>query len=119
MYISVILGNSSWIPPPKQADNTLRFVPQSDLHPLNDLDYDLQSTNVIANTDASSKNMWLFNIKEDPNERNDLSASRPDKVHELLGRLAYYNSTAVAVRYPPYDPKCNPELHGGFWEPWE
>ncbi|KAK7087662.1 arylsulfatase B-like [Littorina saxatilis] len=90
-------GNSSWIPPPSDS---LFFVPT----PVDD---------------APDKNIWLFNIKDDPNERNDLSQTRPDIVKQLLGRLAFYNSTAVPVRFPPDSLKASPRFHGGVWGPWE
>ena len=91
-------GNSSWIPVPT-ADTSLHFQPT---HP----------------TEPDNKNLWLFNIADDPNERNDLSATRKDMVAKLLDRLAYYNSTAVPAFYPPGDPKSNPALHNNTWVPW-
>lgn len=91
-------GNSSWIPPP--SDSGLYFAPfHKDVKP--------------------KKNVWLFNITADPNERDDLADSRPADVQRLLQRLAYYNSTAVTVRFPPDSPNANPKLHGGVWGPWE
>ena len=95
VQLCVFPGNSSWIPPPS---DTLYFTP------------------TVAET---TQNLWLFNIENDPNEHNDLSASRQDVVLKLLDRLAFYNSTAVPVRYPPYDPKANPKYHGGVWLPWD
>ncbi|KAK2159862.1 hypothetical protein NP493_1683g00022 [Ridgeia piscesae] len=89
-------GNSRWVPPPHvsaDTDDTLRFVPK--------------------------KNVWLFDVATDPWERHDLSDKRPDIVKSLLERLAFYNSTAVPVRYPPMDPNCDPSKHGGVWSPWQ
>ncbi len=67
----------------------------------------------------SEKNLWLFNIKEDPTEHNDLSDQNPDVVRQLLDRLAYYESTAVKCRYPKSDQTSNPKLHEGAWQPWQ
>ncbi|MBN3318500.1 ARSI Arylsulfatase, partial [Atractosteus spatula] len=64
------------------------------------------------------KSVWLFNITGDPFERHDLSEQRRDVVKELLARLAYYNRTAIPVRYPAEDPRANPEINGGVWGPW-
>eukprot|EP00062_Callorhinchus_milii_P021951 gi/632979209/ref/XP_007906344.1/ PREDICTED: arylsulfatase I isoform X2 [Callorhinchus milii] len=64
------------------------------------------------------KSVWLFNVTGDPYERFDLSDSRPDVVKRLLARLAHYDETSIPVRYPPEDPRANPELHGGAWGPW-
>ena len=64
------------------------------------------------------KNVWLFDIENDPNERDDVSDSQTGTVRFLLDRLAYYNSTAVPVRYPEFDPDADPAKHGGVWGPW-
>ena len=66
-----------------------------------------------------NKNVWLFNINEDPNEKNDWAERMPEKVKEMLVKLAQYNATAVPCRFPDSDPKANPSLHGGFWVPWQ
>ena len=63
--------------------------------------------------------MWLFNIRYDPEEAVDLSGVMPDKVQEMLFVLARYNGTAVPPVYPESDPNCNPNLHGGYWGPWQ
>ncbi|XP_063419817.1 arylsulfatase J-like [Mytilus trossulus] len=64
------------------------------------------------------KNFWLFNIRDDPLETTDLSASRPQIVKEMLDLLAEYDKSSVPVRFPGSDPQANPELRGGFWGPW-
>jgi hypothetical protein len=71
------------------------------------------------NTDPASKNLWLFNIKDDPYEITDVSQQYPDKVQELLGRLAWYRDN-VAVPLPDLrmDLLANPSLHGGNFHPW-
>ena len=76
---------------------------------------------VITSIDEGNeeKNVWLFNIRDDPLEHMDLSETRRDVVKYLLDRLAYYNSTAVPVMWPDPDPKANPMLHGNAWVPWE
>uniref|UniRef100_UPI003AB0C4A5 arylsulfatase I-like n=1 Tax=Centroberyx gerrardi TaxID=166262 RepID=UPI003AB0C4A5 len=67
---------------------------------------------------AAHKSVWLFNITADPYERWDLAERRPDVVQRLLGRLAFYNRTAVPVYFPPDDPRADPDRHGGAWVPW-
>ncbi|KAM6984997.1 arylsulfatase I [Aplochiton taeniatus] len=67
---------------------------------------------------ATGKSVWLFNITGDPYERHDLSEKRPDMVKQLLARLAFYNRTAVPVRFPPDDHRANPDQHRGAWVPW-
>ena len=64
------------------------------------------------------KNIWLFNIAEDPLETTDLSSKKPFLVRFLLDKLAVYNETAVPAVYPPFDPESDPAKHGGIWYPW-
>ncbi|XP_041369203.1 arylsulfatase B-like [Gigantopelta aegis] len=90
-------GNSSWIPPPDVSQDAPLSHPRVD----------------------EKKNVWLFNITDDPNEHRDLSNLHPNIVHTLLDQLLSYNNTAVPPRFPPSDPRCDPKLHGGVWGPWE
>ena len=62
----------------------------------------------------------LFDLRRDPSETTDLARSMPQKVAQLLTRLAHYNRTAVPPcdRLQP-DPAANPLLHGGAWMPWK
>ncbi|CAD5116253.1 DgyrCDS5161 [Dimorphilus gyrociliatus] len=76
------------------------------------------SSTLFEKHNEQGKNCWLFNIRDDPEERVDLSLKRPEMVKFLLTRLSLLNETAVPVRYPAADPKANPELHGGVWGPW-
>ena len=61
---------------------------------------------------------WLFNIKEDPNERNNVAAQHPDIVEQLKERIEYYNSSHIVQLHPPIDPKSNPANFNGIWTPW-
>ena len=63
----------------------------------------------------------LFNVVEDPSEQHDLATEMPDKMQELMKRLAYWNSTAVgdvAKQRGIPEMAANPALHGGVWTPW-
>ncbi|XP_066269664.1 arylsulfatase B-like [Branchiostoma lanceolatum] len=64
------------------------------------------------------KQLWLFNIRNDPQERKDVSGEYPEVVQRLLGRLSAYNETAVPVYWPDIDPRSNPALHGDLVGPW-
>ncbi|XP_071841442.1 arylsulfatase B-like [Apostichopus japonicus] len=88
-------GNGSWISPPEDGTPSV--------HP----------------NEPASKNLWLFNIKQDPYEYFDLSESQTDIVKELLGRLDFYYKGAVPVEYPDGDPNCDPALHNNTWSSWE
>ncbi|XP_059147351.1 arylsulfatase B-like [Physella acuta] len=90
-------GDGKWYPPPHLEK------------------HNVQHSNVTA---ASDKNVWLFNVSEDPSEVIDLSNILVGQVRSMLERLQYYNSTAVPPQYPDSDPNCDPKLHGGFWGQW-
>jgi hypothetical protein len=47
-----------------------------------------------------NKNIWLFNITNDPYERIDLSETRPEVVETLLTMLADYYMTSVPCKAP-------------------
>ncbi|KAK3734802.1 hypothetical protein RRG08_063648 [Elysia crispata] len=90
-------GNGSWVPPPGEGHS-----------------------GVVVDPDPPTKRLWLFNIKDDPEEYHDISDQQPEMVERLLHMLVAFNDTAVPVRFPPTkDPKSNPALHGGVWGPWE
>lgn len=112
-------GNGSWIPPPHTAEKavidaepTMMTDDSLPAHLISDMPPKLETLL------QSDKNLWLFNIKLDPYEKNDLADSHPEIVNKLLAKLASYNATAVPCRYPPVDPQSNPSLHGGVYGPW-
>lgn len=92
-------GNGSWIVPPTVGS------------PLN-----AQKSKYY--TRQKGKNVWLFNIKHDPFEMNDLSDSKAEVVQELLNMLANYSKSSVPCFYPDNDIMANPQIHGGYWGPW-
>lgn len=91
-----ISGNGSWVPPPH-----------------------MKSLSSPKLSYSAEKNIWLFNITDDPNEHNDVSGTMQHIVIDMLELLAQYNKTAVPCRYPAVDPKADPKYHGGYWGPWE
>ena len=94
------VGNGSWIPPPY-------------------LNKQVSTVDEDRGFRTDTKNVWLFNILKDPNERQDLSETEPDKLREMLDKLAQYQKTAVPCRYPDNDRRADPKYLGGFWGPWE
>ena len=89
-------GNGSWVPPAES------------FYPIK------HSPNLFDNINST----FLFNIREDPEERNELSEVYPEMVSLLMKRLKEFNATAVPVHYPDPDPASKPELHGNVWTPW-
>jgi len=88
-------GFGSWVAPPEDSD--LRSLPDPD---------------------PRSKNIWLFDLSNDPYETTDLFESHQEKAIELLNKLAEYDTTAMPPNDPPIDLRCNPENFGGAWKPW-
>ena len=109
------LGPGTWVPPPDKRDTTLYFKRAEHTHTDNTLRFIPRHKEKRSDT----QNVWLFDITKDPLEKEDLSQKYPSVVRTLLQRLAYYNSTAVPVRYPAEDPDADPAKHGGIWGPWE
>jgi len=72
----------------------------------------------VPNTDPDTKNLWLFNIANDPLEQHEVSERFPHVVDMMLRKLAGYNQTAVPARWPFDDPQCDPALHGGALTWW-
>ena len=59
--------------------------------------------------------VWLFNIAEDPNERNNMAGTFQDIVALMEERIEAFNSTLVE---PPFDPRADPKNFKGVWTPW-
>ncbi|CAH1797288.1 unnamed protein product [Owenia fusiformis] len=65
------------------------------------------------------KNVYLYNIANDPLEKKDLSASMPDKVREMLDRLKALQPKTRREPYPCPDPDCDPTKYDPpVWMPW-
>ena len=93
-FFTCCIGNGSWIPEPHSHFSA------------------------VDQYEDSSKNVWLFNITADPNERTDLSSTHPSIVEVMLAMLDAFNGTAVPCRYPKEDHRGDPALLGGYWGPW-
>uniref|UniRef100_A0A914VF44 Sulfatase N-terminal domain-containing protein n=1 Tax=Plectus sambesii TaxID=2011161 RepID=A0A914VF44_9BILA len=67
----------------------------------------------------NNKTFWLFNIKEDPYERRDLSKRKPKIVHQLMLRLRKWALSAVPSIHKPLDDRGNPKyFNGTFASGW-
>ncbi|XP_070563087.1 arylsulfatase B-like isoform X2 [Ptychodera flava] len=60
----------------------------------------------------------LFNLKDDPEERHDLSHKLPMKVEELRRKLDEYRKDVVPLIDTTLDPKADPDNFDGVFSPW-
>ncbi|XP_012945632.1 arylsulfatase I-like [Aplysia californica] len=60
---------------------------------------------------------FLFNLKDDPEERNNLYDKLPDVVKKLEAKLADETRRYTKPDYPDNNPKSNPLNFGGAWSP--
>ncbi|CAH1173473.1 unnamed protein product [Phaedon cochleariae] len=60
----------------------------------------------------------LFNIEEDPCERTNLAAVRPNIVTNLERAIMRFRLSAVAPRNVPRDPNADPSRWNGTWTNW-
>ncbi|TRY65205.1 hypothetical protein DNTS_009427 [Danionella cerebrum] len=70
------------------------------------------------NSSAALKPLMLFDVQNDPEEREEISHQHPELVSFLLKRLQFYQSQAKPVQFPPDDPRCDPGPSGA-WGPWQ
>jgi len=76
------------------------------------------SHSVLRRKASDYQTVWLFNIKNDPQEANDLSGSKPNLTHKLLHRLYKEMDNVRDPWHPLPDPASDPALHGDFWGPY-
>lgn len=72
----------------------------------------------VADEAPPLKQVMLFDIDADPQERNEISHKRPEIVNFLLKRLQQLQEGAQPVTFPPDDPRCDPQATGA-WGPWQ
>ncbi|XP_047480024.1 arylsulfatase B-like [Penaeus chinensis] len=62
-------------------------------------------------------NIQLYNVKDDPDERVDLSKTESDTVGDLLKTLLKEMSRYVAADIKPGDPRAHPKHWNDIWTP--
>ena len=86
--------------------------------------YPNSSTNFDSQADAYLRhcgNGCLYELRADPFENNDLAATMPEKVAELVAKTDSYAASAFNPHRGQVDPAaCETGLtkHRGFWGPW-
>ena len=64
----------------------------------------------------TEKNIWLYNIIEDPEEAHDVADANPEIVELLLVKLSVYMNEAALPRYPCKNPKASPINNNGEYQ---
>jgi hypothetical protein len=59
----------------------------------------------------------LFNLRDDPEERIDISADNVELIEKLKARAVEHFLNLQPQFTPPDDPRSNPLRWGGFWSP--
>merc|ERR1711962_220103 len=58
---------------------------------------------------------FLFNLKDDPYEQNNLAENIPDLVEHMISLLQDELGSLVPADNPPVSPEGDPDNFGGFW----
>ena len=105
----ILVGNfwDNWYPPPDlDASATLKYL-------------SVKCGRNFPVSNSHCTNYCLFNIDDDPCEINDLSKEFPLMFERLLNKLSVYKRSMVSPRNNmTVDPKSDPMLHNGVWQPW-
>ncbi|KAK7500422.1 hypothetical protein BaRGS_00008329 [Batillaria attramentaria] len=82
-------------------------------------DDDVGQTTAIhdAEDTVSARQLRLFNIKDDPTERNDVKDEYPEVLAEMKERLRKWRESLVPANFPPDDPAADPNNFDGVWSP--
>ncbi|XP_065078304.1 arylsulfatase B isoform X2 [Ochlerotatus camptorhynchus] len=65
------------------------------------------------------KSACLFNLLEDPCERNNVASEHADILEELREEVERYRVAAAKPRNKPGDPRADPGLHNNTWTWWQ
>ncbi|KAK7469502.1 hypothetical protein BaRGS_00036481, partial [Batillaria attramentaria] len=75
---------------------------------------------ILNTSDQQLQPKWpprLYNIKEDPEERDNLAEAQPDMMRFMLTRLDQWMKSGVPPQNQPLDPRGDPKNWGGVWTP--
>ncbi|XP_025088112.1 arylsulfatase B-like isoform X1 [Pomacea canaliculata] len=73
--------------------------------------------NTISRTKEATWKPQLYNIRNDPQERNDLAQKQPQILKFMMNRLSRWMASGVKPQTSPVDPRSNPRNWGGVWTP--
>ncbi|KAF4527454.1 hypothetical protein B566_EDAN016257 [Ephemera danica] len=72
----------------------------------------------VTTCDPLSFEPCLFDLSTDHCEQNNLAASEPDILNQMLEALQVYNATVVPSVAEPIDPRSNPIFWNNTWISW-
>nr|KAG5686688.1 hypothetical protein BaRGS_013587 [Batillaria attramentaria] len=102
---------NDWYPVPKLGNGDWQ---------LRNGDWQLGNGDSDAASDQQLQPKWpprLYNIKEDPEERDNLAEAQPDMMRFMLTRLDQWMKSGVPPQNQPLDPRGNPKNWGGLhWQ---
>lgn len=81
---------------------------------------DVSPTSENATIDGRA--VWLFDLGQDPNERENLALTYPEVVGDMQRRLDELSDPStgyVAPQDNSVNPRALPALHGGVWAPFQ
>lgn len=77
----------------------------------------LNKLNINNKTDLY-EGIRLYNITNDPTEKNNLALNHTDVVKTILHKCIEELPNIVPSQYNIKDPDSDPSKHDGVWEPW-
>ncbi|XP_062410585.1 arylsulfatase I isoform X2 [Sardina pilchardus] len=77
----------------------------------------VSSSHASPRSPSTKAGVWLYNVEQDPEERDEVSILNPKVVDFLLRRLQHHQRSAKPIVFPEDDPKCDPGPEGA-WGPW-
>ncbi|XP_055526842.1 arylsulfatase B-like [Wyeomyia smithii] len=104
------------------ANSTVATVLLLDVEPLKEL---RQNASISCEAHPSDipcdplKAPCIFNLIEDPCERNNTAVDHPDIVQKLGQEVQQYFTTAVEPRNKPSDPRSDPLYYNVTWTWWQ
>ena len=74
----------------------------------------------LKRNDKKANPVYLFNVEQDPSERNNVAAQNADVVKKLQDKIAKYANNMV----PPFDDTVDPDAEqlirkAGHWYSWQ
>ena len=122
----MLFTDGGWLSPPTNAtnlcptDNYTRPSGDPKAHRLSCVDAKTEIDTWLCSVPCTPSHPCLFDLKHDPQERNNVAKDNPQVVAAMLARLAELNMTYISPTYPPDNGKfCDKvEERGGYVGPW-